>query len=149
MDETAFRAARGEINRLPCIFEKPLLARDAVCSLALNQAIAERVTVACSSPLARAHCAALLGLLRENAGFALKLRAHPLALLPHAQAMKIQSGGLRGLMQALDPDAPSADVQRLVRTAIERPGGLEGLPWPTIVRAIGQWQGRRRGTVKP
>lgn len=148
MDESAFRAARGEINRLPCVFEKTLLARDAVCGLALHQAIAERVTVACSEPVARAHCAALHGLLRENASFALKLRPTS-AALPHAQAMKIQSGGLRGLMQALDPQAPAADIQRLVRGAIERPGGMSGLPWPAIVRTIGQWQGRRRSTVKP
>lgn len=148
MDESAYRSARGEINRLPCIFEKTLLARNAVCGLAQHQAIAERVTVACSSPVARAHCASLLGLLRENASFALKNRPAAGAL-PHAQAMKIQSGGLHGLMQALDPDAPAVDIQRLVRTAIERPGGLSGLPWPVIVRAIGLWQGRRRGTRKP
>lgn len=147
MDESAYRAARGEINRLPCIFEKALLARDAVCGLALNQAIAERETVACSAPLVRAHCAAVLGLLRENAAFALK--RPPAGPLPHAIAMKIQSGGLHGLRQALDPDAPSADVQRLVRAALERPGGLAGLPWPEIVRVIGQWQGRRRGAGQP
>lgn len=147
MDEAAFRAARGQINRLPCVFEKALLARDAVCALALNQAIAERETVACSVPLARAHCATLLGMLREKSGFALKQRpsAGP---LPHAEAMKIQSGGLRGLALALDPSAPSADVHKLVRRVADLPGGMEGLPWPAIVCEVGAWKVRRRTVTR-
>ena len=31
MDESAFRAARGAIDRQPCVFEKALLARCAYC----------------------------------------------------------------------------------------------------------------------
>ena len=116
MDESAYRSARGEINRLPCIFEKTLLARDAVCGLAQHQAIAERVTVACSSPVARAHCAALLGMLRENASFALKLR--PSGAAAHAQAMKIQSGGLRGPVLGPTRLPPTSSARR---AAIERP----------------------------
>ena len=52
MDEAAYRSARGEINRLPCVFEKALLARCAVCQLASHRALAERETIACTSPVA-------------------------------------------------------------------------------------------------
>jgi hypothetical protein len=48
VDETAYRNAQGEINRLPCVFERALLARHAVCELAASHQIAERETIACS-----------------------------------------------------------------------------------------------------
>ena len=52
MDETAYRNAKGEINRLPCVFERALLARTAVCELAMAHQIAERETFACSQSAA-------------------------------------------------------------------------------------------------
>lgn len=143
MDETAFRNARGDINRLPCVFEKALLARTAVCGLAESHALAERETVACTSPLARAECGRLAGLLREKSAFALKL-ATTQRILPHAQLMRIQCGGLEGLRQVLDPDAPAPDVHRLICTARERHGDLERLPFSDIVKGVAAWQGRRR-----
>ena len=66
MDEIAFRNARGEINRRPCIFERALLARHAVCELAANHQIAERESIACSLPAAHADCAQMAELLRES-----------------------------------------------------------------------------------
>ena len=73
MDESAFRAARGAIDRQPCVFEKALLARCADCGLAARHALAEREAIGCGSPVARANCATLLGLLRERCAFALKI----------------------------------------------------------------------------
>ncbi len=143
MDETAFRNARGEINRLPCVFGKALLARHAVCGLAESHALAERETIACTSPLARAECGRLAGLLREKSAFALKL-AGTQRILPHAQLMRIQCGGLDGLKQVLDPEAPAPDVHRLVCVARERHGELNELPFSEIVKGVAAWQGRRR-----
>jgi hypothetical protein len=147
MDEAAFQAARGEINRLPCVFEKALLSRCAVCSLAVHHALAEREVVACTSPVARALCGRLAGLLREKSAFALKL-ADTRRILPHAMVMKIQCGGLQGLQQTLDPEAPAPDVHRLVRLGRERHGELEELPFSEIVKGIAAWQGRRRRPPK-
>jgi hypothetical protein len=45
----------GEINRLPCVFERALLARHAVCELAASHQIAERETIACSQSAAHAN----------------------------------------------------------------------------------------------
>jgi len=150
MDESAFRNARGEINRLPCVFEKALLARNAVCGLAESHALAERETIACASPLVRAECGRLAGLLREKSAFALKLPTTQ-RILPHAQMMRIQCGGLNGLLQVLDPDAPAPDVHRLICAARERHGDLESLPFSEIVKGVAAWQGRhhRTGKVQP
>lgn len=147
MDESAFRTARGEINRLPCVFEKALLARCAVCRLAVDHLIAERGSVACASPVARAFCGELAGLLREKSAFALRL-TDTRRILPHATLMKIQCGGLAGLQQALDPEGPAPDVHRLVLIARERYGELAQLPFSQIVQGVAAWQGRRRQAPK-
>lgn len=143
MNETAYKSVRGEINRLPCVFEKTLLARHAVCGLAANRAIGEREVIACTSPLARADCGQLSGLLREKSAFALK-SANTQPILTHAAAMKIQCGGLRGLQGLLDPDAPAPEVRRLVLLGRERFGDLGALPFPEIVKGIAAFHPRRK-----
>jgi hypothetical protein len=143
MDEAAYRSARGEINRLPCVFEKALLSRCAVCQLAASHALAERETVACTSPLARAECGQLAGLLREKSAFALKLTTTQ-RILPHAMMMKIQCGGLQGLQQVLDADAPAPDVHKLVLLAREQFGDLASLPFSEIVKGVAAFQLRKR-----
>lgn len=143
MDEAAFRSARGEINRLPCVFEKALLSGCAVCALAEHHALAERVTIACTSPLVRAECGRLSGFLREKSAFALRL-THTQRILPHAMMMKIQCGGLIGMQQALDGEAPAPDVQRLLRIAHERHGDLAALPYSEIIKGVAAFQLRKR-----
>jgi hypothetical protein len=143
MDEAAYRSARGEINRLPCVFEKALLCRCAVCQLATSHALAERETVACTSPLARAECGELAGLLREKSAFALKLTTTQ-RILPHALVMKIQCGGLQGLQHVLDPEAPAPDVHKLLRLAQAGFGDLAALPYSEIVKGVAAFQLRKR-----
>jgi hypothetical protein len=140
MDEAAFREARGAAIPQPCVFEKALLARCAGCEIAVRHALAERETIACSSPVARTNCATLLAMVRERSAFALKLQ--PGAPLPHALAMKLQCGSLRGLQEAVDVE--ERDVHRLVVAARERHDGLAQLPWPAIVATVLAWQSRRR-----
>lgn len=143
MEESAYPATKEEINRLPCVFGQALLAQCAVCELARRDAVAERESVACSSPLARAACGALYGLLREKSAFALHVR-ETRRILTHAMAMKIQCGGLNGLKQAVAPEAHAPDVHRLVRAATERHGSLDALPFSEIVKGVAAWQGRKR-----
>jgi hypothetical protein len=142
MDEHAYHATRKEINPLPCVFEKALLARCVVCALSVRHLLAERETVACTDPVARAGCARLADLLREKSAFALKLK-EAARILPHAMTMKIQCGGLNGLRDVLDPGAPTPDVVHLVRKAQDS-GGLEALPFSTIVQGVAHWQARKR-----
>ena len=143
MDASGYAATKDEINRLPCVFGKALLAQCAVCELARRHAVAESEGVACSSPVARSACGTLYGLLREKSAFALRV-TQTRRILTHAMVMKIQCGGLNGLKRVLAPEAHAPDVHRLVRDASERDGGLEGLPFSEIVKGVAAWQGRKR-----
>lgn len=143
MDETAFRNVSREINRLPCVFERALLARHAVCELAASHQIGERESIACTQAAAHEACARMSGLLREKSGFALHLAA-PQRILPHAMMMKIQCGGLDGLKALLDANAIVPSVRRLVSLARERYGELEDLPFSEIVQGVAAWKARRR-----
>jgi hypothetical protein len=133
----------GEPNRPACVFERALLARCAACELAAKRLVGEGEAVACSSPVARAACVQLAGLLREKSAFALRLR-QTAGVLPHAIIMKLHCGGLNGVKAVLDPEAPAPDVHRLVRLAMDRHGSLEALPYSEIVQGVAAWQGRRR-----
>ena len=143
VDETAFRHVREDINRLPCVFERALLTRHAVCELAVSHQIAERESIACTEVAAHAACAQMSELLREKSGFALGLTATR-CILPHAMVMKIQCGGLDGLRALLDPVASTPDVRRLVRLAAERYGDPGELPFSEIVQGVAAWKARRR-----
>jgi len=143
VDEAAFRHTRGEINRLPCVFESALLARHAVCDLAVGRQLAERETVACAQPVARAVCERMSALLREKSTFALGLTGTQ-RILPHAMVMKIECGGLDGLKSLLDAEALAPNVRRLMRLAQERYGDLGDLPFSVIVQGVAAWKTRRR-----
>lgn len=148
VDETAFRNVRSEINRLPCVFERALLARHAVCDLAASHQIAERENFACTQPAAHEACAQMAELLREKSGFALHLTATQ-RILPHAMVMKIQCGGLDGLKALLDPAALAPNVRRLVRLAQECYGELGELPFSQVVQGVAAWKPRRRHPGAP
>lgn len=148
MDESAFRQTQEAINRLPCVFERALLARHAVCELAASHQIAERESIACSHPAARLDCARLSELLREKSAFALGL-ADARRILPHAMVMKLQCGGLDGLKALLDGAALAPNVRRLVRLARERHGELDALPFTEIVKGVAAWKPRRRHGGEP
>lgn len=123
-----------------CVFAKALLARSAVCELAQRRALAERDVIDCTSPVARMNCATLAALLHERARFALRL-ARPGQPLLHAQAVRLQCGGLLGVQQALG--APRPDVHQLIGAAHERFGSLAELPWASIVQSLSQWRPHR------
>ena len=143
MDEDAFKSARADINRLPCVFENALLSGCAVCELSASHALAERQIIACTSPVARVDCGQLAALLREKSAFALRLTSTR-RILPHAMMMKIQCGGLRGMQQVLDPAAAQPDVRRMVLKGRERYGELAMLPFSEIVQGVAAFQSRRR-----
>ena len=140
--------AKGEINRLPCVFERALVARHAACELAVRHQIGERETVACAQPVARAMCARMAALLRDKSAFALGITGTQ-RVLPHAMVMKIQCGGLDGLKAVLDAGAVAPDVRRLVRLAQERYGDLAALPFSEIMQGVAAWKLRRRHSGAP
>jgi hypothetical protein len=135
-DRSAGRAAAGD-----CAFAKALLAGEAACALAQRHDLGERAGIGCASPVALTNCSTLAALLRERARFALRLPAQDRPIT-HLQALRLQSGGVAAIRQALG--APAADVHDLVALGQARHGSLTGLPWESIVRALAGWQPRRR-----
>jgi len=133
----------GAINFLPCVFERALQAQCAACELARHDADGERERIACSSPLARAACGTLYGLLRAKSAFALGI-TESRRVLPHAMVMKIQCGGLFGLKQAIAPATHAPDVHSLVRAATESHGSLDALPFSEIIKGVAAWKGCKR-----
>lgn len=124
-----------------CVFTKALLSRAARCELAVRQSVGEADVLRCSSPVAHTNCSTLAALMRERAGFALRLPRPP-APLVHARALQLQCGGLTALQDLLEAATP--DVHGLVGLAHERHGSLMELPWQRLVEAIVAWQPRRR-----
>lgn len=148
VDEAALRRVRQEVNDLPCVFERALLARHAVCHHALRRQIAERESVACGQPQAEVVCAKLSALLRENSAFALGVTGTR-RILPHAMVMKIQCGGLEGLRALLDPTVEVPDVPRLAELARERYGEFAELPFSELMQSVAAWKTRRRRSGAP
>jgi hypothetical protein len=107
-----------------------------------RQVHGEQTQVVCTAPASRHNCDLLLGMLRERARFALRLGspAHPLL---HAQALRLQCGGLAALRSVV-PDGDD-DVQALVALARQRHGSLSDLPWPALVACTAAWAPPRRG----
>jgi hypothetical protein len=146
MDNQVFRETYGAINERYCPFEKSILTNQCACSRAERFCIAEREGVHCRADEAQERCVRLLELLRSQARFALKT-ADGRSVLPHAKAMRVQVGGLRGIHQVLHPQAPAPekieDVDATVEAAILQFGSLEALPFQLIVQQITAYRGRR------
>lgn len=124
-----------------CVFTKALMARSASCELATRHALGETDAMTCGSPVAQTNCTTLSALLRERAGFVLRLPRPP-SPLPHVKALQLQCGGLIAMQHILE--APDDDVHRMIGLAHERHGSLLDLPWRAMVDAIAAWQPRRR-----
>lgn len=139
MDENAFRHAKGEVNRLPCVFKRALMAHQAVCEFAVRQVLAGRNSLACAQPVARASCGELNGLLQEKTVFALR-RINATTASTANQTLRLQCGGLNGLRDVIDAGAPAPNIHALVRKAQERYGELAQLPFSEIVKAVAAWK---------
>lgn len=151
MDEDEYKSAYARINTLPCVFEKAMCSLHGNCSQGRMFRLADRQGFGCQSPLAQARCAALLDHLRQQTRFVFKLGdiAGP---LPHNKEIRVQNGGLNGLARLLDEHAgeqPITDVSAVVANVIERYGGIDKLPYATLMQAITAYQPRaKRGTGK-
>jgi hypothetical protein len=142
MDETAYRQALKAAIPRNCPFEKTILTHCAACSEAEKHNIAEREVVSCNSSLAHDRCDRLRELLRKNFVFALG-KLHIDGPLPHAQEMRMQCGGMRGIQFLLDGGDEVNNVSELLAMAVKKYGGLEDLPFSEIVqRAKGYYKSR-------
>ncbi len=133
IDETAYRQALTTSIQNACPFEKTILTRCAACSKADKHNIAEREIVACRDVVAHRRCIALRDLLRRNFTFALG-KTHIDGPLPHAQEMRMQCGGLKGLQVEMDGSDAVLDVAVLILLAQQKYGELADFPYAQIVR---------------
>lgn len=148
MDQDAFRETYREVNEVFCAFEKSVLTNECRCRQAERFCIAEREGVHCQSRNAQARCLRWLELLRAQARFALRTEADR-RLLPHGKAIRLQVGGLRGLLGVLEPARGAADtviddVDATLERAERRYGALERLPFSDIMRSVADYRVRRR-----
>lgn len=146
MDEESYRELYQRYNHRRCPFEKAILATHCQCSQARKLLLAEREAVRCESDAGQARCLRWLDRLHQAARFALRTREGR-ASLPHAKAIRLQVGGLRGLHGVLHPDepvpTPIPDIAGLLEAAEAQPGGFEALPFEPIIQAVNAWEGRR------
>ncbi len=134
MDEDEFRKHRAAIPGPRCPFAKALLATCAACQLAGRINLAERELIICHESLAQQRCQQMHDLLRHNFGFAIGT-LHDDAPLPHAQEMRIQCGGLRGLHDVLHGTPDVADANSLMDDVLQRWPDPEALPYSAVVHA--------------
>lgn len=134
MDENAFRQKLTEAIQQPCTFEKSLQTRCVACERSDRVQIAEREAVTCRNTASLARCTELHGKLRHSFAFALGMVRED-TVLSHAQEMRVQCGGLRGLQFVLDESAVVDNVDGLVESAVGKWGELAEIPYSEVVRA--------------
>jgi hypothetical protein len=144
MDEAAYRQKFGEVVERPCAFEKAVLAACVACERSDRIQIAEREAVTCRNASSHSRCQALHDLLRHAFSFALGT-LHDDTALPHAQEMRVQCGGLKGLQQVLNGSAEVANVDGLLGQAVLQCGELAEIPYSEVVHAAAQCYKGRHG----
>jgi hypothetical protein len=133
MEENTYRQVLSASIARPCPFGKSILTSRVSCTLAEKHNVAEREVVACSDEASLELCVELHEALRHNFAFALH-RRDTVEPLTHAQEMRVQCGGLKGLQYALDESDEVHDVAGLVALAIQKYGELAYLPYSQIVK---------------
>lgn len=147
MDQDAYRDTYRQVNERQCVFEKGVLTNQCHCSQVEKLCIAEREAAHCLNDAAQANCIHFLQALKTHARFALKLHDEQ-GVLPHAKAIKLQIGGLRGLHHVVydsEGRVPVlSDVAGLIAKALETYPDLDGLPYSRIMQQVAAYEGRKR-----
>ncbi len=144
MDEAAFREALTDALASPCAFGRAILGCCAACDHSSQVQIAEREAIACQNAASHSRCRQLHALLRDSFSFALG-KARISGPLTHAEEMRVQCGGLKGLRQVLEGRTEIANIDTLVGNALQRWGRLDRIPYSEVVHAAAAaYKGRRR-----
>lgn len=167
MDEKEYRSAYDDINPLRCVFEKAINSRSCNCSRAVRFNLADREGVSCQDENAQKNCVNLLGLLRDNGRFLLQQTSID-GQLPHNAEIKIQNGGVRGLLSVVSKSANTAtmssqhaaqntsssaplnedDIAGLVTAAVQQYQSLEQLPYSEIMQVVSAFRTRPKRRKK-
>lgn len=154
MEETEYKSIYDSLTRNRCGFEKALSNRHACCHLAKHFCLADREGFACKNKIAAARCYDVLVKLRQNAAFVLKLHDATIPL-PHNKEIRVQAGGLTGLMKSVTQPGHSeadlgdsipvdTDIDQTIIAAIDYYGSIEALPYSEIMQSVVKFKGRRK-----
>jgi hypothetical protein len=139
MDEGEYRSFREGLTKVPCAYEKSILALRLLCSKATKRNIAEREVVMCDSSCHALRCSGWLAELRKKSQFSLQIVGQT-SVLPHSKEIKVQVGGIIGLCKVfgIDLAEPNSkpDVFSVLETYSERSAKVEELPFAEIMREI-------------
>ena len=130
-------------------FSKALLSRCCQCEVSLKLNLAEREAMSCTRRESYLRCEKIFEHLRRNAKFALHLIENK-APLRHADGMKMQCGGLRGVMHVIAEDTGQTvpdtveNVDAVLTQALEQYSDFANLPYPRIVRHITSYKLKKR-----
>jgi hypothetical protein len=143
MDETAFREMLAGVVA-PCPFERSILRGCAACAQSEKIQIAERELVKCRDTASHSQCLELYAHLRRSFSFALGAFQVDTPL-PHAQEMRVQCGGLKGLQYTLNGDTEVGNVDELLGNALRQWGEIEDIPYSNVVHAAASAYKGRHG----
>lgn len=145
VDERQYRQTYRDVNPTPCPYERSILTPYCACEKSQHILIAERESGSCSAAEMQKNCQSYLRYVRSKASFTLKetRRNEPLA---YSKEMKIQCGGLLGLQSIMGhSDGQTIEnVYQLMSKALKQYSCFEELPIEPVLRAINQFQIRRR-----
>lgn len=142
MDELAFQQMLTEAIQIRCAFEKEVLSRCVSCAQTEWIQIAEREMVTCQDASSFSRCTQLHEYLHQAFSFALGIIRSD-APLPHAQGIRVQCGGLKGLQQVLYGSGEVENVDEMLKDALMKWRELAEIPYSEVVHAAGQFYKRR------
>jgi len=151
MEEDEYKSTYNELASVRCVFEKALTNHRAKCRLSRHFCLADREGYACGNVESSKKCTEILEKLRKNSIFVLKLHEIK-GPLPHNMEIRVQAGGLTGLVKLLDAGPQNslqqtlmvAGIEQIISRALEHYGTLDDLPYSEIIQSVVQFQGRGR-----
>jgi hypothetical protein len=145
VEENEYKSTYKTLTTIRCVFEKALTNHRASCHLSKHFCLADREGYACQNEQAASKCRDILEKIREKSAFVLKLHDVD-APLPHNMEIRVQVGGLTGLVKAVvGGDEPEkSDIDNAMTAAIEHFGSVDKLPYSEIMQSVVKFQGRRK-----
>lgn len=156
MEENEYKSTYKTLTTIRCVFEKALTNQRATCHLSKHFCLADREGYACQNEQSASRCRDILEKLREKSVFVLKL--HDIDTpLPHNMEIRVQVGGLTGLVKSvpsdkgieqveapMENDSGKHDIDQAVTAAVKCFGAIEKLPYSEIMQSVVKFQGRRK-----
>ena len=134
MEEVAFREIASGIVARPCPFAASILHSCVACLRAQRIRIAEREVVGCRESVGHSRCNGFHAHLRRRFSFTLGTLRND-GPLPHAQEMRLQRGGLKGLQRVLNGGMEVGNVDELLENVLWRWGGVHDIPYSDAMLA--------------